>query len=394
MITKETADIVIIGGGIAGVSLAFFLAQRNLGRIVVLERETLGSGSTGLSVASIDLFSLQPAAVELQRRAYDIFAHFEEIVGESCGLTTTGGAVLAGPEQATALEQATTITQAAGIEAELLSPEAFAKMELAAKVTDLAAVCYVPAAGYGDPMLTTNAFAAAGRRAGVVIQQERPVTRLTHRGGRVTGVETTAGAIAAPVVVCAAGPWSGSILREFGLDDLGLQAVCHAVVPLQRPKNFGPPHLSILDLPHSTYARPESGGLTLAGSIDSAVGYDPIQPEAGPQAVSADYSFWVAERLVQRYPLLEMSELRPGWSGLMSITPDWQPVLGQMADLSGLYCAAGFSGQGFKISPAVGDLMAGLITGEAQAAELLAPFDPGRFADGRSLTSSGFVAFG
>jgi glycine/D-amino acid oxidase-like deaminating enzyme len=393
MTLPKTADVVIIGGGIIGVSIAYYLAQRRVGRIIVLERESLGSGSTGRSVASIDLFSLQPAAMQLQVLAYQIFAHFTELIGDDCSLVTTGSAALAGAEDAADLQSAFAVTQAAGVDVRWLSPAEFAALESAAVIEDLAAVCYVPAGGYADPVLTLNAYTAAARRAGVLIQQGQPVTGLAQRSRRVTGVNTLSGNVAAPVVVCAAGPWSGRLLRTFGLDDLGLYPVRHSVIAMHGPK-LDSPHLSILDLPCGTYARPESGGLTLAGSINRAVGYNPVEPEDTQEGVSSEYAFWTAERLVQRYPGLETAELRPGWSGLMTISPDWQPVLGAIPEADGLYVATGFSGQGFKISPAVGDLMAGLITGEPEAAACLAPFRPSRFADNQPLTSSRVVALG
>jgi sarcosine oxidase subunit beta len=330
----------------------------------------------------------------LQARAYEVFAHFEELFDQECGLVTTGLAVLGGAEHAAGLRQAALSAEAAGIEAHLLSPAEFAALEPAADVTGLACVYYAPRGGYADPMLTTNAFAGAARELGVIMRQGRPVTGLRRQGERVAGVETSAGPITAPVVVSAAGPWSQGLLRSFGLDDLGLYACEHPVIALHSPATFGPPQLSLLDLPYQTYARPETGGLTLGGSMDRGVGYDPIELEACQGQVTAEYTFWAAERLVQRYPALEASELRPGWSGLMTISPDWQPVLGAIPEAPGLYIATGFSGQGFKIGPAVGDLMAGLIAGEAEAAPVLAPFRPSRFAEGQALATSEFGALG
>lgn len=393
MISTETADAVIIGGGVIGVTIAYYLARRNFGRIVLLEREVLGSGSTGRSVASIDLFSHQPAAMALQARAYEVFANFEALFGEECSLVTTGLAVLAGAEHAAGLQQAVQSARAAGIEAYLLSPAEFAALEPAATVDNLAAVYYAPGGGYVDPMLTTNAVAAVARRLGVVIQQGRAVTGLKPARAATIEVETSAGPIAAPVVVSAAGPWSGRVLTAFGLSDLGLYACQHPVISLHLPAEIGSPRLSILDLPFQTYARPETGHLTLAGSMDRMVGYDPTEPDDHGR-VTDDYTFWTAERLVQRYPSLEMAELRQGWSGLMTISPDWQPVLGAIPDVPGLYIATGFSGQGFKISPAVGDLMAGLIVGETEAAQLLAPFRPTRFSEGQPLAANEFGALG
>lgn len=394
MTTPNTADAVIIGGGIIGVSLAYYLAQRKFGRIIVLERQVLGSGSTGRSVASVDLFSLQPAAIKLQVHAYEIFAHFEELIGDACGFVTTGFAALAGPKHTADLQKAVAVTSAAGIDARLLTPIDFAALEPAASIEDLASICYVSAAGYGDPALTLNAYAAAARRGGVEIQQGQRATGLVQQSGRVAGVETTAGIIVAPVVVCATGPWSGHLLKTFGVDNLGLYAVRHPVIAMQGSEDYDSPRLSILDLPNDTYARPETGGLTLAGSITPAMGYNPVDPGDKDERVTAEYTFWAAERLVRRYPSLEGGQLHPGWSGLMTISPDWQPVLGTIPEVSGLYCATGFSGQGFKISPAVGDLMAGLLAGEFEAAELLNPFRPTRFAENQPLTTSGVVALG
>jgi sarcosine oxidase subunit beta len=394
MTLPKTVEVVIIGGGIIGLSLAYYLAQRRVGRIIVLEREVLGSGSTGRSVASVDLFSLQPAAIRLQRHAFDIFANFAELIGDDCGFVTSGTVVLAGPDQAADLAKGLAVSRAAGIEAQQLQPAEFLALEPAANIEDLAAIGYMPAGGYADPMLTLNSYAAAARRVGVLIRQGQVVTALARQKGCVSGVETTAGTIAAPVVVGAAGPWSGQLLQAFGLAGLGLTAVRHPVLAMQSPAGRKPPRFSILDLPHGTYARPETGGLTLAGSLDPAVGYDPVEPDEFQEGVPPDYTLWVAERLVQRYPLLESAQLRPGWSGLMSISPDWQPLLGAIPEVTGLYWASGFSGQGFKISPAVGDLLAGLLAGEAEASQLLAPFRPARFAENEPLTASGVVALG
>src|SRR5262245_24422081 len=140
MISTETADVVIIGGGIIGASIAYYLAQRKFGRIVVLERETLGSGCTGRSVASIDLFSFQPAAIELQVRAHEIFSHVDELVGGDCGLVIPGFAVLAAPEQIPALHNSIRVTEAAGVQLQLLTPAEFATLEPAANIEGLAAV--------------------------------------------------------------------------------------------------------------------------------------------------------------------------------------------------------------------------------------------------------------
>ena len=210
---------------------------------------------------------------------------------------------------------------------------------------------------------------------------------LRREGERIVGVETAVGSINAPLTIIAAGPWSGALLQTAGIE-LPLQPVRHPVVCLRRPPAFGPAHHSLLDLTTGIYGRAESGGLTLLGSINPEVGYDPINANDGAGYVHDDYIFWAMERMTQRFPVLESSELLTGWSGIMTISPDWQPVIGSWPDIPGLYCAAGFSGQGFQISPAVGDLLAGLIVGSDTALELLAPFSPTRFEAGQLLRTN------
>jgi glycine/D-amino acid oxidase-like deaminating enzyme len=161
--------------------------------------------------------------------------------------------------------------------------------------------------------------------------------------------------------------------------------VRHPVVCLRRPRDFGQPHHSLLDMMSGIYARTETGDLTLLGSINPEIGYDPINVDDGPGYVHDDYIMWVTEQLVRRYPSLETGELRDGWAGIMTITPDWQPIIGSWPDLPGLFSAVGFSGQGFQISPAVGALLAELIIKNSDAAIQLAPFTPARFAVGQLL---------
>lgn len=392
MTLPKTADVVIIGGGIAGVSLAYYLAQRDAGRIVVLERNTLGSGSTGRSLACIDLFSMLPAALALQKHSYEIFANFDECVGDTCGFVKTGFAMLAGPEHVAALQAGLSIARAAGIDVQWVDPADFAALEPAARVADLAAICYVAAAGYGDPILTLNAYGAAARQHGVTILQGQAVTDVLHASGRVTGVTTASETISTATVLCAAGPWSGPLLKTIGVDDLGVHTVRHPVIVMKGDGAHGVPRLSVLDQCNKIYTRPERGGQLLAGSITPEVGHAIVAPEEGERRVSAEYQYWCAERVVARYPALETAQLLPGWTGLLSVSPDWQPVLGAHPELAGLYCATGFSGQGFKISPAVGDWMAGLLVGEAGAAEKLHPFRPTRFLDNDPLTVGGVLA--
>jgi glycine/D-amino acid oxidase-like deaminating enzyme len=325
--------------------------------------------------------TLHPSAVDLYARSSAFFRQCDELLDAECGFVETGSIILAGPEKEDVLLKAVQFMAAAGVKVDSLTLDELARLEPAADLDGLTAASYAPHAGYADPVLTTQAFAGAAKRFGVQIQQGQTVTGLILKGRRITGVETTGGFIETPVVIVAAGAWSGEILRPIGIE-LAVQPVRHPVVCLRRPEGFGPPHHSLLDLMTGIYARPEAGELSLAGSIDHQIGYDPTNPDGGMGYVEDDYILWTMERLLHRYPALYASELCKGWAGVMTISPDWQPIIGGWPDVPGLYSATGFSGRGFQISPSAGDLLAGLVTGDDSAAALLEPFSPSRFEEG------------
>lgn len=385
---SETADILIIGGGVIGVSIAYHLAQQRPGRILLLEREVLGSGSTGRSVASIDGLTLRPHAVPLFAHSLRFFEQCEALLAAPCGFEPIGSLLLAGAEMGEALQTAVTHMQSAHIEAQFLALDEIASLEPRLNLEGVGAATYTSGAGYADPALTTQALAAAARRLGVVIQQGRRVIRLWQEGGKVRGVETAVGPVEASTVIIAAGPWSRDLLHTAGIT-LPLQPIKHSVACLRRPAAFGLPHHSLLDLTSGIYARPETGGLTLLGSIEPTVGHDPAHADEAIGYVSDDYMLWVTTRLVNRFPVLEMSELRPGWAGLITVTPDWQPIIGRLPEWAGLYGAVGFSGQGFQTSPAVGHFLTEMIMGDGTTSSTLAPFKADRFVDQAGMVGIG-----
>lgn len=383
---QETAEIVIVGGGVIGVSIAYHLAQRQAGRIILLERDSLASGSTGRSVATLDLLTLHPSAVDLFACSAAFFSRCDELLGAPCGFEQTGSIVLAGTEQEDALAAAVSRMRSAGIDVLPVELDELSTLEPGLALDGVNAASFAAEAGYLDPALTTQAFAGAARKLGVDIRQGQTVTGLLSENGRIRGAATAEGPIKAPVVVVAAGAWSTQLLPTEELH-FPLQPVQHPVVCIHRPPGFVPAHHGLLDLTTGIYARPETGGLTLVGSIDPDVGYDRVSTDVGHGYVHDDYIMWCMERLIQRYPALEASELRDGWSGIMAIMPDWQPVIGAWPDYSGLYTAVGFSGRGFQISPAVGKFLAELIVGEHGESRQLAPFSASRFANDRSRGS-------
>ncbi len=384
----RTADAVIIGGGVTGVSIAFHLAGLGMKKILVLERRVLASGGTGRSVGIIRQLYPTPETSSMVLRSLRVFQRFADAVGGDAGYVGCGALIGVSAAMRPTLEAALVVQHALGIRAEILEPGDARRVEPRIDTAGLGAVLYEPESGYGDPTGVTLGYAEAARRRGAVIEQGVEVTAILRAESRVTGVETAAGdRIEASVVVNAAGLWSRAVARLAGVE-LPIVVGRHPVFIVERDATFGPPHLVYLDLAGGSYVRPETGNLTLTGSLTDDEAEHPMDPELLGSEAGFEEATAVLERTGRAMPRLAEARYRQGYAGAFDITPDWMPIL-DASPLAGFWIAAGMSGHGFKLAPAVGELMAALITGTKP------PVDPAPFAFGRftSATATGtFVA--
>ncbi|MCX7853699.1 MAG: FAD-binding oxidoreductase, partial [Caldilineales bacterium] len=197
---NETADVVVIGAGVMGASTAFRLAERGL-KVTVVEKNFVGSGSTAKSSAIIRQHYSNEITARMALFSLRVFQHFDEVVGGECGFRPTGFLVLASAEQAAGMEANIALQRAVGIQTGLLSPEELRELAPGLAGAEEVVAAYEPESGYADPVLTTTAFMAAARRLGATVHQQTEVTGLRFSGGRVTGVITNRGEIAAGAVV-------------------------------------------------------------------------------------------------------------------------------------------------------------------------------------------------
>ena len=384
----RTTDAVIIGGGVTGVSIAFHLAGLGLRRIVVLERHFLASGGTGRSVGIVRQLYPTPETSAMARRSLDVFQRFGDAVGGDAGYVACGVLIGVSPAMRPKLETNLTMQRGLGIRAEIVEPGDVARVEPAIDPTGLGAVLWEPDSGYGDPTAVTLAYADAARRRGVTIEQGVEVTAVHVEGGRVRGVETTGGAIDAPIVVNAAGLWSPRLARLAGVE-LPIIIGRHPVFVVERGATVAS-HRVYLDLAGGSYARPETGGLTLTGSLTDDETEHPMDPELLGAEAGFEEASAVLERTGRAMPGLADARYRRGYAGAFDITPDWMPILDSTGP-SGFFTAAGMSGHGFKLAPAVGEMMAALITGATPPISA-APFRLERFASivqGKQLPAMG-----
>jgi glycine/D-amino acid oxidase-like deaminating enzyme len=384
----KTADAVIVGGGVTGCSLAFQLAGLGMKRVVVLERRFIGSGGTGRSVGIIRQLYPTPETTQMVLRSLAVFERFGDAVAGQSGFVRSGALIGVSAAMRASLEKALALQRSLGVRAEILEPSELGRVEPSIDASALGAVLYEPGSGYGDPSAVTAGYAEAARKRGVIIEQGQEVTAIRQSGGRVTGVTTASGdGVDAPIVVNAAGLWSPALAR---LADIELPIIIgrHPVFVLERDPGFGRAHMVYLDLAGGSYVRPETGGFTLTGSLTDDETQHPMDPELLGSEPGFDEAEIALERTSRALPKLGEARYARGWAGAFDITPDWMPILDE-SPLRGFFIAAGMSGHGFKLAPAVGEMMAALVTGSPPPVNP-SPFRLARFAD--RATAGTFVS--
>lgn len=381
---SDSFDIIIIGGGIMGCCTAYELARRGM-TVAVVDKGTIGDSPSGKSSAIIRQHYSNELTARMALYSLGVFQEFDERIGGECGFTKTGFLLLVDAKDRQGLESNIALQQAIGIDTEILQTEAVSEILPGLSTVDLVSVAFEPESGYADPYLTVNAFAQAARRHGARIIQENRVLEVTFDGDKVSGVRTQDGELNAPVVVNCSGAWGAQVADMAGVQ-VPINSCRVQVAFFRRPLGHESPHPVVADFSNATYFRSETGGLTLVGLIDPAEAEAVVNPDSFKEYMDDEFLLDVGERLVNRYPVMEQSESTGGYSSLYAITPDWHPVIDEVPASSGFYICSGFSGHGFKLGPAIGLMMAELISGVSNPR-----FDPhlfrlARFEEGDHVT--------
>ena len=381
---SEKADIIIVGGGVMGSSIAYQLARQSGGRVVLLERQAICSGTTGRSGAIVRQHYSNDFTIRMARDCLVVFQHFDDLVGGDCGFMTTGMVVLTNEQGADALRVNVQLQQEQGVNTRLIEASEVEEVAPGYSGEGVTLACYEPDAGVADPMATTSCFAKRARHHGATIREGVAVTHILKEHDRVTGVRTIEGDISAPVVVLAANVWSGRLAQAVGIS-LPVTPTRHPMLVLRRPNDFGGRqgiHAVGLDIARQIYLRPDLGGMTLIGSTEDV--FTASDPDNYAQGLSEPELAHLRERAAGSIPALARAVPRGGWAGIYDDTPDYHPILDRLAPYEGLYCAVGFSGHGFKLSPLVGQWMAQLILTGTKAVDMQ-PFAFERFVQGRVI---------
>lgn len=381
-------DAIVIGAGVIGTSVAFHLAQLGCRNVLVLDRTQVGAGTTSQSSGILRTHYSVVENVRLAQLSWNVFNDFTNYLGEeeaSAGLVKCGY-LIASPqgEKLDALQTSLDAQRALGIELQILDRRVAAELLPIARFDDAALIGFEPQAGFADAYLVASSFARAARRRGVKIMEGVEVENLLIQDGRIGGVKTSRGDFQSGTVISTQNIWAADIERWTGIATQ-VRAERHTVLALEGPApyTFRMPVYKDLGSPGMLYCRSYGGAQMLVS--EGVVGEHLAVPDNDQGQISMDYMADIGMQVACRFPGFENAGVASSWTGVYDVTPDWNPVLGRLPGLDGLIVGYGFSGHGFKLSPAVGRVLAQAAMGLPTEVDI-APYALERFRAGQLLT--------
>lgn len=388
MSTEQTFDVIVIGAGVIGASVAYHLAHLGAGRVLVIEQGQIGDGTGAQSSGILRTHYSVESNAKLARLSWDAFTDFSRYLGDEeaqCGLVKCGYMIAAGQGQrAKALEDTIEQQRSMGIPIDVLSASDARKLLPIARFEEAELIAYEPEAGFADPYMTNTSFAKAARRLGVKIMQGTQAQGLLREAHRVTGVRTSAGDFYADHVVSTQNIWAHQLSKWLGVD-IPLKAERHIVLALEAQQAYTQEMPVFKDMvsPGMLYLRSYGARQMLVSEGVQGEVLDQCINEQGD--VPLDTMVSIGEQVAERFPDYDCAQLASSWTGVYDVTPDWNPVLGGLPGVNGLTVGFGFSGHGFKLSPGVGLVLAQHVLGLPTQIDIN-PYHVDRFVSGQLLT--------
>lgn len=385
MTVPKTADFVVIGGGSIGCSVAYHLARKKAGSVVLFEKDSIASGSTGRAAGLISEQWGDEFHLKLARESVEFFEMLDREGRFGLRFRQTGYLhLLASDREVRAARRAQPLQRRLGVHMDVLSAEEAARLLPGLNTEGVRGATNCARDGYTDPYLATNAMAELAREAGAQLFVGVEVTGIALEGNRVAIVKTTAGDVATRVAIDAAGPWAAVVSRMAGVDI--------PVRPFRRQLWFtgdvpalAPDAPVLMDGDNDFYFRREGDGVLMCYG-------NPNEPSSFQTDVDWSWAEKVAEYAMYRYAPFQSAQLVSAWAAPRDITPDHDAILGWLPEVEGLLVAAGHSGHGFMLSPAVGRMLADYLV-EGRSDPDFAHLGIGRFA-GQDWPLGKFVGSG
>jgi sarcosine oxidase subunit beta len=350
----ERAEVVIVGGGVVGASIAYHLAARGVRDVLVLERDQLGSGSTTRNAGGVRLQFSTEINVLLSLRSLPRIERFAEEMGVDPHLRQVGYLFLITEERDVApFEESLAMWKRLEVPAERLDAAGVHRIFPELRVDDLRFATLCMRDGYCDPTSLLNGYVARAREKGVRFREHEPAIAITREGGRVTAVRTAKGDIACATVVNAAGAWAAEVGRLAGID-LPIRPLRRQIFVTDPVPGLDREFPLTVEFASTLYFHRESGGVLMGMA-------DPTDGPGFESSVNWDFLPTLVERALYRLPILERAKVKTGWAGFYEDTPDKHPIIGAIPGVEGFLCAAGFSGHGIMHAPAAGEAIAEMI---------------------------------
>lgn len=365
------AEVVIIGGGVMGTSIAFHLAEAGVTDVLLLEQNELGSGSTSKAAGGVRANFSDELNIALGARSLEAFARFGERPGQEIDLHRVGYLfLLSTPEQVELFEESTRLQNAAGQPTRMINVDEIARLAPIVKTDGLVAACFSPNDGHCTPESVVLGYASAARRLGAKLITGCEVEGIDAVGNEIRTVRTSRGVVETSTVICTAGAWSGRLGAMVGVDlpviPLRRQIVVTDAIP-DLPRDLP----MTIDFSSTFYFHREGPGLLVGMS----------NPDEEPGFHLNRTDAWLprlTEAMEQRAPSLLDVGLASGWAGLYENTPDHNALIGEADTISRFLYATGFSGHGFLQGPAVGEVIRDLYLGRKPFVDI-SPLDARRF---------------
>ncbi|WP_246179016.1 NAD(P)/FAD-dependent oxidoreductase [Actinomadura decatromicini] len=365
------AEVVVVGGGVMGTSIAFHLAEAGVRGVVLVERDELGSGSTCKAAGGVRAQFSDEVNIRLGARSLEAFGRFGERPGQEIDLRRVGYLfLLSRPEDVASFEAGVALQNELGVPSRMVSAAEARRLSPLVDAGGLLGAAFSPDDGHCTPESVVLGYATGARRHGATIRTHCEVLGIETDGGEVTAVETSRGRIATSAVVCAAGPWSAAVGRMAGVD-LPVEPLRRQIVFTEPIPGLPRPVPMTIDFTTTFYFHGEGEGLMLGMSDpDEEPGFALDRSDAWLPRLTA--------AIASRAPSLLDVGLTGGWAGLYEVTPDHNALIGEDASVSRFLYATGFSGHGFLQGPAVGEVVRDLYLGREPFADV-GPLHAARF---------------
>lgn len=384
----EKADVVIIGGGIVGSSVAYHLSEAGCTNVLIIEREDRqGMGSTAKSMGGVRAQFATRINIKMSLYSIDLFSRFEEATGHTAGYSSQGYLFVATSERHLDYLNANMLQQkACGLtNVEAVTREDIVKTVPQLVADDVVGGAFCPTDGFVDPYSVMTGFAKRARERGVKTSLETEVTGIDVREGRIAGVQTSRGYVSTRVAVSASGPWAANVARLAGVE-IPVEPLKRQIVKTESFSQLSPRLPMVIDMSSGFHFRPEGSAFLLAWP-------DPDQAYGFRTDFDYDFIEKILSRAVKRVPVFTEAEVNPRrcWAGMYEMTPDHHAIIGRAPGVEGMFLANGFSGHGVMHSPATGKIVSELILDGTSSFADAAALRPERFAEGDLLKETALL---